>query len=167
MTPMFESLNFDKNLQFGIIEKSQRYIESQINDKAFNKDWYSKYYVLRGPVIGHINRTDLAVSQSGLGICVALLYLKIDTFGFTIDHESPYRYFYFQQWRGTNSNDLNNYGGFYATTGNQMETPFCSSIIVWNPQGKIVYEQVNAVLDRLRGNTEGISALFGMCTPLV
>jgi len=34
--------------------------------------------------------------------------------------------------------------------------------IVWNPEGKVVYEQVGAMVDRLEGNTEGKAAVFGM-----
>mmetsp|Transcript_13367 Transcript_13367/g.15749 ORF Transcript_13367/g.15749 Transcript_13367/m.15749 type:complete len:262 (+) Transcript_13367:74-859(+) len=160
-SPMFESLKFDKNPQFDILEKSQRYIESQTNVETFNEDWYSKDYVLRGPVIGPINRADLAATRSGLGVRAAFPDLKIETFGFTIDPENPYRCFYFQRWRGTNSNDLDNFVTVFPATGNQMETPVSCFSIVWNPEGKIVYQQVGAVVDRLEGNTEGKSAVFG------
>jgi len=161
-SPMFENLKFDKNPQFDVLEKSQRYIESQMDDETFNEDWYAEDYVLRGPVIGPINRADLAKSQSGLGIRAAFPDINIDTFGFTIDPENPYRCFYFQRWRGTHSRDLDSYGTIYPATGNQMETPVSCFCVVWNPEAKVIYEQVGAVVDRLEGNTEGKAAVFGL-----
>ena len=60
--------------------------------------------VLRGPVIGPINRKDLATSQKGLDIVNAFPDIKIDSFGFTIDPENPYRCYYMQRWRATQYN---------------------------------------------------------------
>lgn len=161
-SPMFEYLKFDGNPQFDVMEKTRVYVESQSNDESFSEDWYAVDYVLRGPVIGPINRSDLALSQNGLGIKAAFPDIKLDTFGITIDPENPYRCFYFQRWRGTNSGDLDSYGTIYPATGNAMETPVSVFSIVWNPEGRIAYEQVGAVVDRLEGNTEGKAAVFGM-----
>lgn len=164
--PMFEYLKFDKNPQFDVLEKTQKYIQSQSEmaekNLPFDESLYAADYVLRGPVIGPINRADLAKSQKGLGIRAAFPDLKLDTFGYTIDPENPYRCFYFQRWRGTNSGDLDNYGTIYPATGMEMETPVSVFSVVYNPQGQIVYEQVGAVVDRLEGNTQGKAAVFGM-----
>jgi len=113
-------------------------------------------------VIGPINRNDLKVSQKGLGIRSAFPDIKLDTFGYTIDPENPYRCFYFQRWRGTNSGDLDSYGTIFPATGTEMETPVSVFSVVWNPTGKIIYEQVGAVVDRLEGNTQGKAAVFGL-----
>jgi len=43
-----------------------------------------------------------------------------------------------------------------------METPVSVFSVVYNPEGKIVYEQVGAVVDRLEGNTQGKAAVFGL-----
>lgn len=161
-SPMFEYLKFDKNPQFDVLEKTQVYIAEQTANEGMNEEYYADDYVLRGPVIGPINRSDLAKSQKGLGIRAAFPDIKIDTFGFTIDPENPYRCFYFQRWRGTNSGDLDSYGTIYPATGNEMETPVSLFSVVWNPEGKIVYEQVGAVVDRFEGNTDGKAAVFGM-----
>jgi len=161
-SPMFNYLKFDGNPQFDVLTKTQTYVESQSADESFSEDWYAVDYILRGPVIGPINRSDLAKSQKGLGIRAAFPDLKLDTFGFTIDPENPYRCFYFQRWRGTNLGDLDSYGTIYPATGNAMETPISIFSVVWDPEGKIVYEQVGAVVDRLEGNTEGKAAVFGM-----
>ncbi|MGK3747173.1 MAG: hypothetical protein ACI8RD_009420 [Bacillariaceae sp.] len=161
-SPMFEYLKFDRNPQFDVLANTKTYVESQSTDESFNEDYYAVDYVLRGPVIGPINREDLAKSQKGLGIKAAFPDIKLDTFGYSIDPENPYRCFYFQRWRGTNSEDLDSYGTIYPATGIEMETPVSVFSVVWNPEEKIVYEQVGAVVDRLEGNTEGKAAVFGM-----
>jgi hypothetical protein len=161
-SPMFEHLKFDGSPQFDVLAKTKEYIKAQVADTTFSEDWYAADYVLRGPVIGPINRTDLAKSQKGLGIKAAFPDIKIDTFGFTVDPENPYRCFYFQRWRGTNTGDLDNYGTIFPATGTEMETPVSVFSVVFNQEEKIVYEQVGAVVDRLEGNTRGKAAVFGM-----
>mmetsp|Transcript_876 Transcript_876/g.2044 ORF Transcript_876/g.2044 Transcript_876/m.2044 type:complete len:254 (-) Transcript_876:2364-3125(-) len=161
-SPIFEYLKFDKNPQFDVLAKSQEYVGTQSTAEVMSEDWYAEDYVLRGPVIGPINRSDLAKSQKGLGIRAAFPDIELNTFGFTIDPENPYRCFYFQRWRATHTGDLDNYGQIYPATNQEMETPVSCFSIVWNPDGKIVYEQVGAVIDRLEGNTEGKAAVFGM-----
>jgi len=160
-SPIFEYLKFDGNPQFDVLAKTQEYIQSQTENDV-SEEWYAPDYVLRGPVIGPINRADLATSQKGLGIREAFPDIKLSTFGYTIDPENPYRCFYFQRWRGTNSGDLDSYGTIYPATGTEMETPVSVFCVVFNPEGKIVYEQVGAVVDRLEGNTQGKAAVFGM-----
>lgn len=160
--PMFEYLKFDGNPKFNVIEKTKKYVETQTMGGKMKEDFYAEDYVLRGPVIGPINRADLAKSQKGLGIVEAFPDLEIDTFGYTVDPENPYRCFYFQRWRGTHSGDLNSYGTVYPATGTEMETPVSCFSVVYNPDGQIVYEQVGAVIDRFEGNTKGKAAVFGM-----
>ena len=92
-------------------------------------------------VIGPINRKDLTKDQAGLGLMGAFPDIEIDTFGYTIDPENPYRCLYFQRWRATHSQDMNVYGTIYPATGMEMETPLSTFSVVWNPDGKIVYER--------------------------
>uniref|UniRef100_A0A7S2UUC7 Uncharacterized protein n=1 Tax=Fibrocapsa japonica TaxID=94617 RepID=A0A7S2UUC7_9STRA len=160
-SPMFEYLKFDGKPKFDVLKKTKEYINTQ-GKGNINEELYAEDYVLRGPVIGPINRADLAKSQKGLGIVAAFPDIKIETFGYTIDPENPYRCFYFQRWRGTNSADLDNYGTILPATGIEMETPVSVFCVVYNPEGKIVYEQVGAVVDRLEGNTQGKAAVFGL-----
>mmetsp|Transcript_11453 Transcript_11453/g.14921 ORF Transcript_11453/g.14921 Transcript_11453/m.14921 type:complete len:255 (+) Transcript_11453:207-971(+) len=160
-SPMFEYLKFDGKPKFDVLAKTKEYVES-LQSWTAPEDIFAEDYVLRGPVIGPINRADLATSQKGLGIREAFPDLKIETFGYTIDPENPYRCFYFQRWRGTHTGDLDNYGTVYPATMNEMETPVSVFSVVFNSQGKIVYEQVGAVVDRLEGNTQGKAAIFGM-----
>eukprot|EP00591_Stephanopyxis_turris_P008629 CAMPEP_0195522040 /NCGR_PEP_ID=MMETSP0794_2-20130614/19924_1 /TAXON_ID=515487 /ORGANISM="Stephanopyxis turris, Strain CCMP 815" /LENGTH=263 /DNA_ID=CAMNT_0040651719 /DNA_START=51 /DNA_END=842 /DNA_ORIENTATION=+ len=161
-SPLFEYLKFNgQKPSFDVLSKTKEYIKKQ-QMGVISEEFYASDYVLRGPVIGPINRADLAKSQKGLGIQTAFPDLVIDTFGYTIDPENPFRCFYFQRWRGTNSGDLDNFGTVFPATGNEMETPVSVFSVVFNPEGKIIYEQVGAVVDRLEGNTKGKAAVFGM-----
>jgi len=159
-SPMFEYLKFDGNPTFDVLEKTKEYVGSQSFDMA--QDIYDKDYVLRGPVIGPINRKDLKTSQTGLGLREAFPDVNIDTFGYTIDPENPYRCFYFQRWRATHTGDLDSYGDIFEATGIEAEMPVSVFSVVWTPEGKIIYEQVGAVVDRFEGNTAGKAAVFGL-----
>eukprot|EP00980_Cylindrotheca_fusiformis_P027229 scaffold19424_cov142-Cylindrotheca_fusiformis.AAC.13 len=160
-SPIFEYLKFDGNPQFDVLAKAQEYVKRQSN-KEDVEDWCSPDYVLRGPVIGPITRKDLQDNQQGLGIVSAFPDITLDTFGFTIDPENPYRCFYFQRWRGTHTEDMSTFGQVYPATGTEMETPVSVFCVVFNPEGKVIYEQVGAVVDRLEGNTQGKAAVFGL-----
>lgn len=160
-SPTFEYLKFDQNPQFDVLGKTQQYVDT-FADGGPGEEWFAEDYILRGPVIGPIIRKDLASSQKGLGIQAAFPDLSINTFGLTIDPENPYRCFYFQRWRATHTEDLDSYGTIYPATGTAMETPVACFSVVWNPEGKIVYEQVGAVVDRHEGNTQGKAAVFGL-----
>jgi len=159
---MFEYLKFDSNPTFDVLAKAKEYVDSQSESAGMDESWYAPDYVLRGPVIGPINRKDLRGSQNGLGILEAFPDIKLESFGYTIDPENPYRCFYFQRWRATHTQDLDSYGTIYPATGTEMETPVSVFSVVFNPDGRIVYEQVGAVVDRHEGNTQGKAAVFGM-----
>ena len=161
-SPIFEYLKFDGAPTFDVIEKTKEYIATQEIGSQLDEEIYDKDYVLRGPVIGPINREDLFVSQTGLGLREAFPNVEIDTFGYTVDPENPYRCFYFQRWRATHENDLDAYGDIFPATGTEAEMPVSVFSVVWTPGGKIIYEQVGAVVDRLEGNTQGKAAVFGL-----
>jgi len=162
-SPMFEYLKFDGNPTFDVIEKTKEYVKIQESSDPFTyEDVFDEEYVLRGPVIGPINRADLQTSQKGLGLFEAYPNVNIDTFGYTIDPENPYRCLYFARWRAVHENDLDVYGTIYPPTGVEAETPISVFSVVWTPQGKIIYEQVGAVVDRFEGNTQGKGAVFGL-----
>lgn len=160
--PLFEYLKFDKEPTFDVLAKTIAYTESQSMEGEMDESLYAEDYVLRGPVIGPIVRKDLQGSQNGLGIKAAFPNTKISSFGHTIDPENPYRCFYFQRWRATFEADLDAYGDIYPATGQEAEMPVATFTVVWNPEGKIIYEQVGAVVDRLEGNTAGKAAIFGL-----
>ena len=162
-SPMFEYLKFDGTTPtFDVIAKTKEYIDRTQAMGGADESIYDEKYVLRGPVIGPINRADLAGSQKGLGLRAAFPNVSIDTFGYTVDPENPYRVFYFQRWRAVHEYDLDAYGDIFPATGTEAEMPVSVFSVVWTPEGKIIYEQVGAVVDRLEGNTEGKAAVFGL-----
>merc|ERR1719203_892425 len=63
-SPMFEYMKFDSNPTFDVLAKTKDYIESNQLGK-FEEKYYDDDYVLRGPVVGPINRADLFASQKG------------------------------------------------------------------------------------------------------
>lgn len=115
---------------------------------APDASWYHKDYVLRGPVIGPINLRDLRDAQEGFQYAEAFPDLNIESFGYTIDPENPYRCFYFQRWRATHTGTLLAGNQAYEATFNTMETPVTIFSVVWTPERNIIYEQVGAVVDR-------------------
>eukprot|EP00529_Nitzschia_sp_RCC80_P030606 CAMPEP_0113487012 /NCGR_PEP_ID=MMETSP0014_2-20120614/25292_1 /TAXON_ID=2857 /ORGANISM="Nitzschia sp." /LENGTH=292 /DNA_ID=CAMNT_0000380701 /DNA_START=78 /DNA_END=956 /DNA_ORIENTATION=+ /assembly_acc=CAM_ASM_000159 len=160
-SPMFEYLKFDgAEPSFDVVSKTRDYVNAQ--SWELDESIYDKDYVLRGPVIGPINRKDLRGSQTGLGLREAFPNIEVDSFGYTIDPENPFRCFYFQRWRAVHENDLDAYGDIFPATGVEMEAPVSVFAVVWTPEGKIIYEQVGAVVDRLEGNTQGKAAVFGL-----
>jgi len=160
--PMFEYLKFDGKPTFDVMQKTMDYTNCLDNGIPNDESIYADDYVLRGPVIGPIVRKDLAASQKGLGLAAAFPNLKQNSFGHTIDPENPYRCFYFQRWRAKHENDLDAFGDIYPASGTMAEMPVSVFTVVWNPEGKIIYEQVGAVVDRLEGNTAGKAAVFGL-----
>jgi hypothetical protein len=157
-SPIFEYLKFDRNPQFDVLAEAKGFLESP--EKM--EERRAPDYVLRGPVIGPMSGKDFTDNAKGLGIFSAFPDLTIDTFGFTIDPENPYRCFYFQRWRGTHTEDMNSFGQVYPATGKEMETPVSVFSMVFNPEGKVVYDQVGAVVDRHEGSTQGKAAIFGL-----
>jgi hypothetical protein len=133
---------------FDVIEKTKEYL-SYTEERSFPPEsWFHKDYVLRGAVIGPINRKDLRDTQSGFELMTAFPDIRIETFGHTVDPENPYRCFYFQRWRATHTGTLKVNGQDYPATYNSIECPVSTFSVVWTPEQKIIYEQVGAVVDR-------------------
>ena len=47
-------------------------------------------------------------------------------------------------------------------TQKRIETPIHVTSVVWNPEGKVVYEGISPPTDRFEGNTKGAGAVFGL-----
>ena len=161
-SPMFEYLKFDGKPTFDVVQSTKDYIEHQSAGGIPDEARFDKEYVLRGPVIGPIVRADLAGSQKGLGLTLAFPNLSVDSFGYTLDPENPYRCLYFQRWRAKHEGDLDAYGQVFPATETEVEPPLSVFSVVWTPEAKIIYEGVGAVVDRFEGNTQGKAAVFGL-----
>jgi hypothetical protein len=130
---------------------------SDINEDSYDQD----NYVFRGPVIGPLTRKDLLESNTAFGIQTTFPDLNREAFGFSVDPENPYRVLYFERWKATMKGDLN----FRMTTpanGKQSISPIMSFSLVWNPEGRIVYETLSGAIDRFEGTSMGKVAVFGL-----
>ena len=47
-------------------------------------------------------------------------------------------------------------------TQKRIETPIHVTSVIWNPEGKVVYECISPPVDRFEGNTKGKVAVFGL-----
>lgn len=147
---MFETLKWGGEAPaFDVLEKTKEYVSSfQTNGTPPGPEYYHKDYVLRGPVIGPINYKDLRAGQEGFEYATAFPDLKIETFGYTIDPDNPFKCYYFQRWRATHTGTLMAGNTAFEATGNKMETPTAVFSVVWTPDQNIIYEQVGAPVDR-------------------
>ena len=131
-SPMFEYLKFDGKPTFDVVQSTKDYIEHQSAGGIPDEARFDKEYVLRGPVIGPIVRADLAGSQKGLGLTLAFPNLSVDSFGYTLDPENPYRCLYFQRWRAKHEGDLDAYGQVFPATETEVEPPLSfSACFLW------------------------------------
>lgn len=128
---MFEYLKFDGKPTFDVVQSTKDYIEHQSAGGIPDEARFDKEYVLRGPVIGPIVRADLAGSQKGLGLTLAFPNLSVDSFGYTLDPENPYRCLYFQRWRAKHEGDLDAYGQVFPATETEVEPPLFSACFLW------------------------------------
>eukprot|EP00978_Attheya_sp_CCMP212_P003954 scaffold8419_cov62-Attheya_sp.AAC.17 len=161
-SPIFETLKFDGAPTFDVLAKTREHVELQMSTGGkVPEEMYAKDYVLRGAVIGPLTRKDLTDTQAGFDLLTAF-DTNIDTFGYTIDPENPYRCFYFQRWRAVHNGPLQLGGRTIDATQNEMEAPVSTFSVVWTPEQKIIYEQVGSVVDRFEGNTAGKAAVFGL-----
>jgi hypothetical protein len=154
---------------FDILEKTKEYT-STAGYRSFRltdipTDYYADDYIFRGPIVGPINRKELVETNTLTGLKTSFPDLDRQAFGFTVDPENPFRVLYFERWYATNSGDLS-FGGDLLTapaTGKKSVSAAFPFSVVWNPEGKIVYEHLSTAVDRFEGkNTNGKVAVFGL-----
>jgi len=152
---------------FDVIQKTIEYTSEpgyiSFSLKDIPSDYYADDYVFRGPIVGPINRKDLVATNTVFGLSKSFPDLERTPFGFSIDPENPYRVLFFERWKATHAGDLQIEGlPPMKATGNKSVTPVMPFSIVYNPQGKIMYEHLTTALDRFEGNTKGKVAVFGL-----
>ena len=166
----YDHLKFDGSApEFDVIAKTIEYT-SQPGYRAFRlrdipPDYYADDYVFRGPIVGPINRRELVSTNTLFGLDSAFPDLERQPFGFAVDPENPYRVLFFERWKATNTGDLD-LGKIglptLPATGRSSVSPAFPFSIVWDPDGKIVYEHLTTAVDRFEGNTNGKVAVFGL-----
>jgi len=152
---------------FDVIAKTKEYT-SDPGYRAFRlrdipTDFYSEDYIFRGPIVGPINRAELVRTNTLFGLEGAFPDLDRQAFGFCVDPENPYRVLYFERWTATHTGELSIQGlPSLPATGRTSTSPAFPFSVVWNPEGKIVYEHLTTAVDRFEGNTKGKVAVFGL-----
>mmetsp|Transcript_4518 Transcript_4518/g.13000 ORF Transcript_4518/g.13000 Transcript_4518/m.13000 type:complete len:264 (-) Transcript_4518:426-1217(-) len=129
--------------------------------------WDDEDFVFRGPVIGPLVKKDLVFTlEANADLSRAFPDLQANAFGFTADDPiEPNRVWYFVRPRGTFAGSFP-FPGFAGeviepTNAPYIGAPECRSV-VFNREGKIVYQTVGYVVDRFTGDTTGgRGAIFG------
>jgi hypothetical protein len=160
-------LKFDGTTpSFDVIEKTKEYT-STAGYRAFKlsdipTDYYADDYIFRGPIVGPVNRKDLVETNTAFELDQSYPDLNRQPFGFCVDPENPYRVMFFERWTGTNKGNFKLLGLSIPATGKKAVTPVMPFSIVWNPEGKIIYEHLTTAVDRFEGTTKGKVAVFGL-----
>ncbi len=162
-------LKFDKSIPtFDVIQKTIEYTSTSgyksFSLKDIPPNYYSSDYIFRGPIVGPINRKDLVQTNTFFNLKQAYPDLDRQTFGYCIDPENPYRVMFFERWKGTHSGTLPGLGPLppLEATNKVSISPVMPFSIVWDPEGKIIYESLTTAVDRFEGNTMGKVAVFGL-----
>jgi len=125
-------------------------------------EMYADDYVFRGPVIGPIGNAEVTKTQQGFQVVEAFPDLERKCFGYHVDPDNPFKVMFFERWTGTHTGTIQ--AGFYTLppTNNKVEVPTHVTSVVWNPEGKVMYQSISAPLDRFEGNTKGVGAVLGL-----
>jgi len=129
-------------------------------------DWWAEDFVFRGPVIGPLVKKDIIETLEAVGndLKVAFPDLEMNVFGLTADDPiEANRVWYFQRSRGTFLGPFRHPTmGVIEPTGAKYIAPPEARSVIFNDEGKIVYQSVGYVVDRFTGDTTGgRGAVFG------
>ena len=70
---------------------------------------------------------------------------------------------YFERWTATHTGDLKLPKLPAApATGRQSTSPAFPFSVVWDPDGRVIFEHLGPAVDRFEGNTKGKVAVFGL-----
>ena len=145
---------------FDVLAKTREY--TALQTVAEMMPYYADDYVFRGSVVGPITAQDVADTQSGFNLVEAYPDLDRGIFGLAVDPNNPYRVLFFERWTATNTGPLKVGPLTIPATGKRIETPIHVTSLVWNPEGKIVYQAISPPVDRFEGSTKGAGAIFGL-----
>ena len=148
---------------FDVLEKTKEYVDAATANGGIATDYHAADYVFRGSIVGPITGHDVAATQEGFNLLGAYPDIDRGIFGYTIDPQNPYRCMFFERWTGTMTGSIK-IGSLVTLppTQKRIETPIHVSSVVWNPEGKVVYESISPPTDRFEGNTKGAGAVFGL-----
>jgi len=145
---------------FDVIEQTKTFSNCRTYDEA--ADYFDEDYVFRGPIVGPITAQDVRETQERFRIMDAYPDLVMEKFGYAVDPENPYRCYWFERWKGTNTEAVQVGPITLPPTDQVAVIPTHVMSANWTPRGKIVYLCLSGPLDRFEGNTMGQGAVFGL-----
>ena len=148
---------------FDVLEKTKEYVSATEEGGGLATDYHASDYVFRSSIVGPLTGTDVAAPPKGFNLLGAYPDIDRGIYGYTVDPQNPWRVFFFERWTGTMTGEIK-IGSLITLppTQKRIETPIHVTSVVWNPEGKVVYETISPPLDRFEGNTKGAGAVFGL-----
>ena len=128
-------------------------------------DWFDDDYVLTGPDVGPLCKTDYLATQRGftLDFGKAIPDLDYDMDGFHVDPDNPERVWFTLRYVGTNDGATTNLGRLeLKPTGNRVAGGPELHSIWWTPAKRIKWETVGYVGCKYTGTNEGFGGLAGL-----
>ena len=131
-------------------------------------NWFADEYVLTGPDIGPLCRSDYLATQRGFtldfGAAAPDLDYKLD--GFHLDPENPERVWFTLRYVGTNTGATSLGKLPLPATGNPILGGPEMHSIWWTPSKQIKWETVGYSGCKFTGTNEGYGGLAGLLLPL-
>ena len=124
-----------------VLERTKEYAALKTNEEI--TPYYADDYIFRGSIIGPITNQHVIDTQSCFNVAEAYPELNRGGFGFQIDHNNPYRCFFFERWTGTHTGVIK-LGPLITipATNRRIETPLHITSITWIPEIKYPYLQL-------------------------
>lgn len=127
---------------------------------------YSSEFVMRGPVIGPINKSDYCFTMSELKIWEAFPDIQANPFGFSIDPENKRKVWFFVRNTGTNTGSIS-FGSKVPTlppTNKSIRGPTEAFSMEFDDELKLKALTIGYPCNRFEGNTGGLGAFIGLLT---
>ncbi|KAL7448373.1 hypothetical protein ACHAWC_000573 [Mediolabrus comicus] len=129
-------------------------------------DLYSEQFVMRGPAVGPLNKSDYCFTMSELKIWEAFPDIQANAFGFSIDPENSDKVWFFVRNTGTNTGPIS-FGSkvpLIPATNKKVRGPTEAFSIEFDSDLKVRGLTIGYPCNRFEGNTGGLGAFIGLLT---
>ena len=149
--------------------KESRIVSGESMDGFLERyDWFADDYVLTGPDIGPLCKSDYVATQRGFtldfGAAAPDLTNILD--GFHVDVDNPYRVWFTNRYVGTHTGTTRLSKYVINPTGNEIRGGPELHSIWWTPDKQIKWETVGYCGCKYTGTNEGFGGLAGMLVPM-
>lgn len=129
-------------------------------------DLYSEEFVMRGPAVGPLNKSDYCFTMSELKIWEAFPDIQANAFGFSIDPENSDKVWFFVRNTGTNTGPIS-FGSKVPqipATNKEIRGPTEAFSMEFDSDLKVRGLTIGYPCNRFEGNTGGLGAFIGLLT---